>query len=509
MPNTKGEAIRICHECISNQYLTNMVREQGTLGMCKYCEDTRESILLSDLSECIAVALEEHFVLTPIGPETPEEYLTWAIRGTWSPRGEPVEDVIANMAGLDESAVGDVIGELSAGFDTYRAVKEGGRHPYDSQALYEERELDTSAYHSNWEEFRREIGSRARFFNSTAEKILSSILGDLEIYMAPDGNSVVRKVDPKAEDYFVWRARVAHYPEDVEKILESPAEEIGPPPANLAAAGRMNAQGIPVFYGAVDLSTCVAEIRAPVGSFVVAAKFKLSRPVRLLDLNALENAYADVSHFTPESSSHQSRAAFLRWLANAISRPVTPLDETSEYLPTQALAEYLATRPCSNLDGIIYRSSQVGGTGSNLVLFNHASEVTPYEVPPGTDVKVQFYQDPRDDDDIEGDGEVFVYELVPPEGEQQSSDTEMTSETGTFRINGKIVPFEYHDEKQYASESHREPTLQIDIDSIAVMEITGVKYNYDEFPVIRHRSTKESVPTSTKEDEAPISESQF
>ena len=474
--------------------------------MCKYCGDTRESIRLSDLSERIDFALEEHFVLTPHGPETPEEYFTLAVHEIWSRRGEAVEDVIANLAGLDEPAVGDVIDELSTGFDTYRTVKEGGEHPYDSEAFYEARELDTFSYHSRWEKFRREIGSRARFFNSTAEKILFSILGDLESYKAAtDGKSVIREIDPTTEDYFVWRARVAHYARDVEKILESPAEEIGPPPADVATAGRMNAQGIPVFYGAEDLSTCVAEIRAPVGSFVVAARFKLSRPVRLLDLNALEHAYADVSLFEPESFSHQSRAAFLRWLANEISRPVSPLDETSEYLPTQALAEYLANRSCSNLDGIIYRSSQAGGAGSNLVLFNHVSAVAPYEVPPGTDVKAHFYQAPQDDED----SEVYVYELVPPKDEEQSPDTETTTGAAMLRIKGKIVSFEYPDEDRYGSETHREPTLQMDIDSITVMEITGVKYHCDKFPVMRDRLTKESAPTATDEDEEHTSESLF
>ena len=505
MPNTNDEAIRICHQCVCNQYLASEILKQGRSGVCKYCGDTRESIPLSDLSERIALALGEHFVLTPHGPETPEEYFTLAIHGNWRRRGESVEDVVADLAGLDEPAVGDVIDGLSTGFDTYRTVKEGGEHPYDSEALYETRELDTFAYHSRWEEFRREIGSRARFFNSTAEKILFSILGDLESYMAPDGKSVIREVDPTTEDYFVWRARVAHYPEDVEKILESPVKSIGPPPANSAAAGRMNAQGIPVFYGARDLSTCIAEIRAPVGSFVVAARFKFSRPVRLLDLNALEHAYADVSLFEPESFSHQSRAAFLRWLANEISRPVSPLDETSEYLSTQALAEYLANRSCSNLDGIIYRSSQAGGTGSNLVLFSHVSAVAPYEVPTGTDVKAHFYQAPQDDED----SEVYVYELVPPEDEEQSPDTETTLGAAMLRIKGKIVSFEYPDEDRYGSEAHREPTLQMDIDSITVMEITGVKYHYDEFPVMRDRLTKESAPAATDEDEEPTSESPF
>ena len=53
----------------------------------------------------------------------------------------------------------------------------------------------------------------------------------------------------------------------------------------------MNAQGIPVFYGAMEESTCVSEVRPPVGSYVVLAKFELLRPMRLLDLLTLKDVY--------------------------------------------------------------------------------------------------------------------------------------------------------------------------------------------------------------------------
>ena len=35
----------------------------------------------------------------------------------------------------------------------------------------------------------------------------------------------------------------------------------------------MNAAGISVFYGAMEEETCIAEARAPVGSYVVIGRF--------------------------------------------------------------------------------------------------------------------------------------------------------------------------------------------------------------------------------------------
>ena len=43
----------------------------------------------------------------------------------------------------------------------------------------------------------------------------------------------------------------------------STVAELGPPPKEVARAGRMNAEGIVVFYGAFDDQTAIAEINRP------------------------------------------------------------------------------------------------------------------------------------------------------------------------------------------------------------------------------------------------------
>ena len=134
----------------------------------------------------------------------------------------------------------------------------------------------------------------------------------------------------------------------------------------------MNALGIPVFYGAMEKDTCVAELRASVGSQVMGAKFDLLRPVRLFGpLKALTEIWnIDASHFDPDFDKREDRAASLWSLAREICRPVMPQDKAFEYLPSQAVAEYLANKLDPRLDGIIFRSSQTG-CGRNVVLFNH------------------------------------------------------------------------------------------------------------------------------------------
>jgi hypothetical protein len=59
----------------------------------------------------------------------------------------------------------------------------------------------------------------------------------------------------------------------------------------------MNAQGISVFYGATDASVAIAEVRAPVGGRVAVAKFRITRPLRFLDLTALKDVHVMGSIF--------------------------------------------------------------------------------------------------------------------------------------------------------------------------------------------------------------------
>ena len=52
----------------------------------------------------------------------------------------------------------------------------------------------------------------------------------------------------------------------------------------------MNAAGVPAFYGATDVDTCVAELAIPIGGAAIVGKFELLEPVHVLDLRLLSRA---------------------------------------------------------------------------------------------------------------------------------------------------------------------------------------------------------------------------
>lgn len=415
-----GEGKCVCHACIGDQFLANEVKKEGTPVICSYCAETREAITLDALADRIHAVLHEHFYLTPDYSHEPYEYFLYG-EDEWERRGDPVDQVIAEIAGLDEKPTCDLTSLLSDWY-SYRAVKGGGEDPYSSEAMYMEHDPDDFEFQDTWAEFGSEIRSRSRFFNTHAEGALDKIFVDLTTYKTWPDRPVIRKIGSDDEDRFVWRARTAQSTKELKAILVSPAREIGPPPPNLAKSGRMNAHGIPVFYGAIDESTCIAEVRAPVGSNVVVARFELLRPVQLLDLDAVAKVYVGGSYFNLDYAVRKGRVSFLRRLVREISRPVMPQDEAFEYLTTQVVAEYLANKVTPRLDGIIFSSSQTGGNGRNLVLFNHACGVEPHDdLPTGTEMDIYIPRANGDDD--EHDVGISIRETVPSAQTEEVSPT--------------------------------------------------------------------------------------
>ena len=472
----------VCHECIGDQFLASEVKAQYDPTVCHYCGKTGEAITLENLADRTHDVLQEHFELTPDYPSEPYEHME-ASEGRWERRGELAKYIIAEIAGLDEEVADDVTALLSDQHGGYRVIKRGGEDPYGDDAMYEARGPNDSGFRYTWAKLRREIRSRSRFFSMESEEMLRFIFGDLSAHTASDDKPVVREISPGDPDASVWRARAALSTDELEAILKSPSRQLSSPSPRLAKPGRMNAQGIPVFYGAVDRRTCVSEVRAPVGAHVVVGRFDLLRSVRLLDLEALSNVYAGGSYFDPDYSEREGRTEFFRHLASEISRPVMPQDEALEYLPTQAVAEFLAHKVDPRLDGIIFHSSQTGGDGRNVVLFNHARGVEQHSLPEGTSVEVQLPPRGLDDSD-DWYGGIVVWETVPsnhPEAESPAPKGE--GRRGPIRILMEDGPDEVEEEE--------EPTLRLDIDSIEVLVMEAVAYTTKELSVSRHRQTEE------------------
>ncbi|MBB5342015.1 RES domain-containing protein [Edaphobacter lichenicola] len=251
----------------------------------------------------------------------------------------------------------------------------GNAIEFDSESHYEGRAIPGGELDEEWPHFEHNLKTKSRYMSVTALKTLDKIFHGIEAHRTYQRTPVIVQAGPETALTTLFRARVFQSDEALFAALQRPELSIGPPPPQVAAAGRMNARGIPVFYGATDRNVALAEVRPPVGSKVVVAQFDIIRPLQLLDVEALRSLSVDGSVFDPQYLPRKQKAAFLSGLSEEITKPVMPDDETLNYIPTQVIAEYLASLDKPRLDGMIYPSVQAGEDTRNVVLFNKAAAV--------------------------------------------------------------------------------------------------------------------------------------
>lgn len=168
----------------------------------------------------------------------------------------------------------------------------------------------------------------------------------------------------------LYRARTERDAREFElKAKKAPARELGAAPRDRASAGRMNAQGIPAFYVALDAATACAEVSAhsPYDEAVVGT-FVLQQPLRILDLTTVP-ATRSIFDDSPVQDGDE-RLNSLSFYVERITQPVI-LDGNHpvDYAPTQVLTDAIREWAEPRVDGIAYpsRVSEKGGT--NVVLF--------------------------------------------------------------------------------------------------------------------------------------------
>lgn len=365
----------VCHHCIGEAHLKAEIKSAGDRQTCSFCGKRAAAMALGDLAERVERAFGDHFLPTARDPEGFEYAMHKDPESsyTWYRSGGDVPATIAEMLEVDEPiAIG--VQDCLSGRQSLDEQAIGEEDPFGDEAHYTERGPDDEKYLALWRDFETSLRTHSRFYNAQAKALFDELLKDIDSLTSRDGKPAVLKALPSSFPPF-YRARIAFDSQAVVRCLQDPERELGAPPSEVAKSGRMNANGIPVFYGAVEQGTCVAELRPPVGSQIVAAKFMIVRELRLLDLDVLTALTTKGSIFDTEYRGRLDRIAFLRSLHARITRPTMPGEEELGYLPTQAFAEYLANVAAPKFNGLLFRSTQTGGAGRNIVLFGDATRL--------------------------------------------------------------------------------------------------------------------------------------
>ena len=165
-------------------------------------------------------------------------------------------------------------------------------------------------------------------------------------------SSIVREIEPGTVFY---RGRMVSHPDAGAAFG---AADLGPAPAERAAASRMSPAGIPMLYASETQATAVAEIAAhdpEQREYAVVGGLRLLRPLRVIDLVDIDVP----SLFDEARSNERWDKKFLTSFARDISRPIR-LDgqEHREYAPTQVLTEVIRWSTSPLVDGIRYLSAR-------------------------------------------------------------------------------------------------------------------------------------------------------
>lgn len=476
-------ARRLCAACIGEPFLKKLVRQDGKVAPCGFCSRAKgRTFSLEEMSDCVEVAFRDHYIRTSDQPDE-MEFLALRHGGRdWNRHGDPVVEAIQMAAMIDELPAMSIAEILAERNDTSVPGDPEEEQEFDPDSYYERLEVtEDDHFHEDWARFERSLKSEARFFSRTAEAVLSDIFSGINEARTRNGGSVVRPAGPGTALTTVFRARPFQSEERLELALARPDLEVGPPPSPLARPGRMNARGVPVFYGATDERIAMAEVRPPVGADVIVARFEIVRPLRLLDVAALGTVFVEGSIFDPTLAGRSKRAVFLQTLSARITRPVMPDAEDFEYLVTQAMADYLADHPVLDLDGILFPSVQSRTKGANVVLFHKASRTALFDLPKGTEVRAYRYAgyDPEDPDDTPPVWTV-IEETPAPKAEIDPASEDPFGGTSSFLA-----------ESWFDEDADPRPvSLKIDSDSLVVHHVTGMRFTTSKTPVQRSRRAK-------------------
>ena len=466
MSETINADSRLCHRCVGEKTLKSTIKKIGTMADCSFCRKRVKTISLDQAAEIFDKVFDQNFVRTEDEPTGMEYTMSKESDYQWERSGEDIVELLQEVGHIEPEvaeSIRQLLEDKHFDFDEAAMGEEGDFAP-DSR--YTDRKVESDEFHSEWRSFEESLKTKSRYFSKRATLTLLTLFNGIHRSTTAGNRPVILTAGPETSITSLFRARVFQDEEKLVRALERPDQEIGPPPPAAAVAGRMNARGISTFYGATDREVALSEVRPFVGSRVVTAKFDLLRPISLLDLEALSEVSASGSLFDDNHRYQMAKANFLQSLSQKMTAPVLPDAEIFEYLPTQVIAEYLASQVKPELDGILYPSAQTRKGKNNVVLFHESSLVdkltTSDDNATFVETEIQTADGPEP--------EYWVFQRTAPK--EEATDATAPFAAGMSQ-NGSLG-------------DGRIPTLRIDLSSVEVHHIESVVYKHSDYQV--HRS---------------------
>ena len=363
----------VCPCSTTNPHLQQWITSQGTPQYCEICRATaRPAVDSLVFAEHIDRIVRQNYF-----PDSGE-----------SEHGEDPTLLIRRLAGVSTTMAAQV-----------QRVPHDDEPP-DGPTFYSYAPLTFTGraigeHVRSWWSLKNILRSDARFLSTNVSRILDMLLGDIATFCS---GAALRSLTPGER---IYRARQTHSSKTaLQWFRASDDSQIRAP--DRPRANRMNAVGIRAFYGALQEQIAIAEVQPPIGTHVVIGAFTPTRPLTVLDLGAFGDVFEYFDLFQPGFTTASERLTFFRILEQEISLPIQSTDEPLEYIPTQVMAEYVHN--VLRLDGIAYRSSQVGAAPAwlqlygaplapvkrNVVLLGRAALTTSEQLEDGSEPGLEF-----------------------------------------------------------------------------------------------------------------------
>jgi len=264
----------VCRDCVDATGLEEFVADNLAARECDYCGQTTDALAsanVGDLVRYILVCVEQEWTdanhALPKDDET-GEWLLGSPEDTSSllehlGLGEPGEDLFDDIVGAMPDRFWCRIDPLR--LTPHQSITASWR--LFCQIIKHERRFFFLSYNSD--------RLRELYESHEAELDIGKLLSGLAAYCSEEG-------------LFAFKATGARYIRCRSKDAFSEAygpRQMGPPPAHCATqSNRMSPAGVPMFYGALEESTALAETASSRDRFAVAM-FETKRDLILLDLS--------------------------------------------------------------------------------------------------------------------------------------------------------------------------------------------------------------------------------
>lgn len=354
-----AEATWVCRDCLGDYMLKGLNGALQAERRCDGCGKPTSSALTPErIAQFIGKHLPEHFELDHGLYPGYELNLDDVVRIAIGCRSEAV--CAAVVACLEDPAVDED--------DFYWPGQEYSRKP----SPFESKDHARWYAVGSWHHIAHELIHGRRFFNDTARSFFERLIGEALEAEDPERPGIPALVTTLDLGTAFYRSRIASGEVEARSFAQNAALALGAAPKERAANNRMSPAGVPLLYVSREIDTRIAEVRPSIGDTVAVGRFEATAPLKFFDFTMLTSGlrYAPLSFFDPSYRKRSEHRMLLEYLHDEIARPVRASD--TDYVMTQALAEFIRYDRKWAFDGIAFRSVQCEG-GVNYVLFDRGA----------------------------------------------------------------------------------------------------------------------------------------